>query len=268
MNGLNRIASARFVAGFFTVFSIVTALSLQAQAQSPSPSPAQPRDIANRIAEAAGSSSFLHINALHYTFNVQLGDKHIVRRWVWWPKERKVRLIREEDAGVTLEYSRDLLRDSVPQAFQQVDQWFVNDQYWLLFPLHLAWDSGIELESIASVLGPAVADSADGDSADAVSDVNVESDAGEEAGPVSPHGHGLRVRYPAQGGYTPGDVYDLFFDAQHNITRWIFRKGGSTTPTRITRWQDYRRFGPLTLSLERLGEEDGFRVWFTDVRVE
>ena len=38
-------------------------------------------------------------------------------------------------------------------------------------------------------------------------------------------------------------------------------------PLEETTWEDYRRVGPLTLSLDHRGADGSFRVWFTDVAV-
>jgi hypothetical protein len=75
------------------------------------------------------------------------------------------------------------------------------------------------------------------------------------------------VSYPTTEGYTPGDVYELFVDDSDRIVQWVYHKGGNPTPTRITTWEDYRKVGPLQLSLNRMGPDASFRVWFTDVAV-
>ena len=76
------------------------------------------------------------------------------------------------------------------------------------------------------------------------------------------------VSYPAAGGYTPGDVYDLYLDDRHRLTQWVYRRGGAEKPTRISTWEDHREVGPLTISLNHQGEDENFRVWFTNVGVK
>jgi hypothetical protein len=75
------------------------------------------------------------------------------------------------------------------------------------------------------------------------------------------------VGYPANEGYTPGDVYELFVNDSDRIVQWVYRKGGDPKPTRITTWEDYRKVGPLNISLNHQGPDASFRVWFTDVAV-
>ncbi|MGD9324211.1 MAG: hypothetical protein PVG26_09350, partial [Desulfobacterales bacterium] len=116
---------------------------------------------------------------------------------------------------------------------------FVNDNYWLLFPYHVAWDTTAKVEDIGWKALP--------------------MGAGKTRCVV--------VSYPATGGYTPGDVYDLYLDDQYRLVQWVYRRGGSEKPTRISTWEDHRKVGPLTVSLNHQGEDQNFRVWFTTVGV-
>jgi hypothetical protein len=187
------------------------------------------------IARAYGLESFGRVEALRFTFNAQIGDKTVQRAWTWEPAQDRVAL----GGGQPLTYRRADLTKGPSADLSKVDAWFNNDQYWLLFPFHLAWDGH------AGIV--------------------------EDAAPQGlPLGQGaarrLTVTYPATGGYTPGDVFELFVDQSNRIVQWIYRQGGSTRPTRIATWEDHRRVGPLVLSLDHRGP-DSFRVWFTDVGV-
>jgi hypothetical protein len=76
----------------------------------------------------------------------------------------------------------------------------------------------------------------------------------------------LSVRYPAAGGYTPGDVYDLVAEEDGTIHSWMFHKAGVDTVTMRAHWSAPVLVDGLPLSLNRPGS-DGFKVWFTDVKV-
>ncbi|MBW8889285.1 MAG: hypothetical protein JF616_16140 [Fibrobacteres bacterium] len=97
-----------------------------------------------------------------------------------------------------------------------------------LFPLHLAWDQGLDLK-----LG---------------------------------EGGVLTVRYPKQSGYTTGDAYDLSADSAGTIRSWVFHRGGADTATMRADWAKPTEVDGLPISLERPGEK-GFKVWFTGVKV-
>jgi hypothetical protein len=195
---------------------------------------------AQRLADVTGARRFDQIEALRYTFNVKIADKVIHRAWTWEPPADRVTFAGTADQGGRIAYARADLASQPAQQLKNVDAWFINDNYWLLFPLRVAWDDT----------------------------VTVTADDVPAALPIgSGKAERLIVRFPATGGYTPGDVYELFIDPAGRISQWIYRKGGAAQPTRTSTWEDYRTVGPLLLSLDRRGPDDSFRVWFTDVAV-
>lgn len=196
--------------------------------------------IGHKIAQAYGIEHFDDILELEYTFNAKIGEKIISRSWVWVPKDNKVTYIEDDGTKDSITYNRKNISDQ-SSSIQEVDAKFINDQYWLLFPFHLAWDEGIRIDV-------------------------------EEEKVNLPLGTGMttkvRVTYPDTGGYTPGDVYELYLDENYMLLEWIYRRGGSETPTRISTWEDNTKFGPFTISLNHLGPDGDFRVWFTNVGVK
>lgn len=196
--------------------------------------------IGQKVAETYGIDGFNQIAELKYTFNAKIEDKTISRSWVWMPKENQVTYLGNDKDSKPLTYSRDNISDA-PDTIKKIDSMFINDQYWLIFPFHLVWDEGIRIEV-----------------------------QGEQEN--LPIGSGITTKvsviYPDEGGYTPGDIYDLYLDDNYIITKWIYRRGGSETPTRISTWEDNTKFGPIIISLNRQGSDNNFRVWFTDVEVK
>lgn len=192
-----------------------------------------------KIAERYGLKAFDTVTALRYTFNVKLGDKRISRKWVWEPREKRVTYIDPADELNRATYTRDQL-DGASEEIRRIDAKFINDQYWLLFPLHLAWDQGVTIEYDTNAVPLPVGD-------------------GEA--------RRIIVKYPEEGGYTPGDVYELFVRRDHLIKAWVYRKGGSLEPTRVSTWDRHRKVGPLVISMDHRGPGEEFRVWFTDVAV-
>lgn len=196
-----------------------------------------PRD---RLADAYGLQNFDQVEELRYTFNVKLPDRVISRAWTWEPKKDRVTFRGTAEQGGTVAYERSVPAGAAGEQVKKVDPQFVNDNYWLLFPLRLYWDRSAAV-------------------------------AVDEAPMNLPIGTGqakrMVVKYPANEGYTPGDVYELFLDGSGRIAQWIYRKGGDPQPTRVTTWEDYKKVGPLTLSLDHKSADGAFRVWFTDVAV-
>ena len=196
-------------------------------------------DIRQKVAEAYGIQSFGQIEQMRYTFNVQAGDKHVSRSWIWQPKTDEVIFTAGSEAQ-PVTYNRKKISAATPDNLRKIDGRFINDNYWLLFPIHMAWDHQAKVDEV-----------------------------GRQDLPIgSGKASCLVVSYPPEGGYTPGDVYDLFLDDNFRIIQWIYRKGGSKVPTRVAAWDDYRQVGPLVLSLNRPGADKNFRVWFTNVAVK
>jgi len=203
-----------------------------------------PRD---RLAEAYGIRKFDNVEELRYTFNVKLPDRTVSRSWSWEPKKDRVTFKGTAEQGGTVAYNRSVLAQQPNEQEKKVDGWFVNDNYWLIFPLRLFWDRSAAVTAYQT--------------------------------PVKlPIGKGqakrLVVKYPDNEGYTPGDVYELFIDKSDRIVQWIYRKGTDLTPTKltwdnykVTTWEDYKKAGPLTLSLDHHTADGVFRIWFTDVAV-
>ncbi|MEM7008800.1 MAG: hypothetical protein AAF462_06645 [Thermodesulfobacteriota bacterium] len=192
--------------------------------------------IGQKIADAYGFQSFDKVSEIQYTFNARLGDKTIKRSWVWNPKDNKVTY---KENGETVTYNQNDL-SSASEEIKDIDAKFINDQYWLIFPFHLVWDDGIRIE---------------------VEDQKLDLPLGSGSSTK------ISVIYPETGGYTPGDIYDLYLDDNSMITKWVYRKGGSDAPTRVSTWEDNMELGSITISLNRQDPDSDFRVWFTDVIV-
>jgi hypothetical protein len=190
---------------------------------------------ARKVAEAYGLARFRDVRELRFTFNARIGERTISRAWRWRPHEHKVVL---EEAGGPFVIDDRFPAADANEKMRSVHSQFINDQYWLIFPLHLVWDEGTRITT----------------------DIAAPPDSGDTARRVT-------VRYSGDGGYTPGDMYRLYLDRAHRVTVWTYHKSGADTPSRTTKWLDHRRLGPLVVSLDRPGLDGTFRVRFTDVSV-
>ena len=65
-------------------------------------------------------------------------------------------------------------------------------------------------------------------------------------------------------------MYELFVDRDNQIREWTFHRGGSQKPTLAASWENYRKAGPLLISLDHRGTKDGrpIHIFFTDVAVK
>jgi hypothetical protein len=193
-----------------------------------------------RIAKAYGLDGWDTVEELHYTFNIAAGERKVRRSWIWRPKDRRVTFRDEIAGGEPFTYSLDALSDHPSEELKAVDHRFVNDQYWLLFALHLAWD-----RDATRTVTPNAPLPIDGGSATKIT-----------------------VQYPPTGGYTPGDAYDLYVGTDDHVVQWVYRQGGRKEPSMVTTWGKYRHLGPLLISTEFQSDDGKFKVWFSDLSIK
>jgi hypothetical protein len=198
---------------------------------------------AEKIAKAYGLDSWGQIEALRYTFNVDLPERKASRTWTWEPKADRVTYEGKDKAGnpVKVTYVRSQLSSQPENVQKEVDPNFVNDQYWLLFPLHACWDSSADVQDKGMQKLPL-----GGGSARLVS-----------------------VKYPS-GGYTPGDTWNLYVGPDNRVKQMVFQHGGANQRLVIVTWAGYKKAGPLVVSSDHRGTAGGkpARIWFTDVAVK
>ena len=201
--------------------------------------------IAEQIAKTYGLDSFGQIEAIRYTFNLDLGALKLSRAWVWEPKADRISYEGKDKAGqpVKATYVRSQLSSQPAVVKDEVDPAFVNDQYWLVFPFHVIWDGA-----------------------------NVE-DTGMQKLPLG-KGSARRVvvKYSSEGGaYSPGDTWELYVGSDNRVEEMVYRRGGPTKPRLvIATWAGYKKAGPLLISSDHRGTADGkpVRVFFSNVSVK
>ena len=117
----------------------------------------------------------------------------------------------------------------------EIDPAFANDQYWLLLPFHVLWD------------GATVTD--EGNNKLPMGDGSAER---------------VVVKYPSEGGYQPGDTWDLYVGADKRIEEIVYHRGAPNPPQLVmATYADYKKAGPLLISTDHRGTVDGkpFRVY-------
>jgi hypothetical protein len=199
--------------------------------------------IADQIAKTYGLDSWGQIDAIRYTFNVE-GARQVSRSWVWEPKTDQISYDGKDKAGnpVKVTYARSQVASQSAVVKDEVDPSFLNDQYWLLFPFHLVWDTGAAVE-----------------------------DAGMQKLPLGKgSAEKVAVKY-SSGGYTPGDTWELYVGTDGRIRELVFHHGGAAKPSLVVvTWAGYKKAGPLLLSLDHRGTADGKRLhlFFSNVAVK
>ncbi len=193
----------------------------------------EPASTADKIAMASGIKEFDSINKIEFTFNVEVNDTiRSKRKWVWHTDSHKISLT-EKDS--TMSYIK---KDSLSEADKKIDQKFVNDSYWLLFPFQLKW-SDAEMSDVKKAKAPI---------------------SGNEMNMMS-------VKYSSEGGYTPGDTYDIYFNDDNMVQEWVYKPSGGGN-SMATTWEDYHNFHGIQIAREHKGKDGNFKIFFSDISVE
>jgi hypothetical protein len=200
---------------------------------------------AEQIAKTYGLDSFGQIEGIRYTWNAQFPGVNVSRSWEWEPKTNKVSYEGKDKDGkpVKATYLRSQLSSQPDAVKNEVDPAFTNDNYWLLFPLHAYWDRSAMV-----------------------------TDQGMQQLPVgSGSAELIVVKYPSEGGYTPGDTWDLYVGKDNRVEQFVYHRGGSKKPSAvIATWEGYKKAGPLLISTDHHGTADGnpLRIFISDVSVK
>lgn len=192
-------------------------------------------EIAMKVAETYGVEAFREVESIEYTFNVARGQDTFSRSWRWYPQEDAWAFLSDTPA---VELARDTFDTATaPQRLLRLDQAFINDHFWLFVPYHLAWDQNVEFALVADTVTPIAGVPADM----------------------------LRLTY-TDGGYTPGDVYELYLDEERLLLEWTFLKGGSRENPLHTTWEEPLEGEGFVLETARENPDQGFRLWFSGIR--
>jgi hypothetical protein len=209
---------------------------------------AQQRDpIIDKIAKAYGIDSYDKIDAIRYTWNVDIpGLFKASHKWEWEPKTGKISYAGTDKDGkpVKVTYDSSQLNSQSDQVKNEVEPSFVNDNYWALFPFHAYWDKSATI-----------------------------TNQGTKKLPIGTGSATLvSVKYPAEaGGYTPGDTWDLYVGKDYRVQQFVYHRGGDKKPKLVTAtWTGYKKAGPILISTEHRGNADGkpLHLWITDVAVK
>jgi len=187
-----------------------------------------------KLARKYGVKKFKNVNSLAYTFNVQRDTNVTSRGWFWDVKNNTITMTTAKEK---VTYKRDTIKSKEMKA---VDARFINDQYWLLYPLHVVWDAGTTLTLKEDTLSPI----------------------GKKKTKM------LTVQYNKVDGYSPGDAYDLFIDKNYQLLEWVYRSGGVAKPSLMTTWEHPIKAKGLTIPTVHVNETGKFRIFFTGVEVK
>jgi len=225
------------------LLACLVAYASPAVARAERDQPERPEIIQKMIAHA-GADQLNAVERLSFTFIVERGGERVAERsWTWRPRAGEVDHVGQDKVTSYIRPSaKPGAEGELDERVRELDAKFINDSFWLMPAVHLSW-AGPEVEMTDH--GRAEVAWLDG----AVL-------------------HRVTVQYPDQGGYTPGDAYDLFIDDDGALRGWHYRRGGAERPTLSTTFEDYQRVGPFRIATDHRNAAGDFRLLFADLQVE
>ena len=189
--------------------------------------------IAEKIAKAHGFENWKHVSEIQFTFNVDKDSSHFGRSWIWKPKANKVTSFSKKD---TINYNRS----KIDSTLTKTDSGFINDKYWLLVAFQLIWDNGTTISKTT-----------------------------KETAPISKSKlNKITITYPNEGGYTPGDAYDIYYGNDFLIKEWIFREANQKEPSMITTFENYQDFNGIKIAKDHKKAEGNWNLNFTNIKIK
>ncbi|GAA4277278.1 hypothetical protein [Aquimarina mytili] len=188
---------------------------------------------AEAIAHANGFEHWNKVKEIIFTFNVDRDTVHSERSWNWKPKENLVTMTSATD---TITYNRT----QIDSTNQKADEGFINDKYWLLAPFNLVWDSAsFTSQHQVKAVAP-------------ISNKEMQK---------------LTIVYKNEGGYTPGDAYDFYFEGDFIIKEWVFRQKNTAEPSLITSWENYNTYNGIKIAKTHKRNEGDWTLHFTNIEI-
>ncbi|MCL6268309.1 hypothetical protein [Flagellimonas myxillae] len=189
--------------------------------------------VSEKIAQAHGYDHWKSVKEITFTFKVGRDTTKHGRTWIWEPKTNKVTSITQNDTLVYNRNSMDIITLKRNGAF-------INDRFWILAPFNLIWDAkNYTPEHSTNEIAP-------------ISGETMQK---------------LTIVYGNEGGYTPGDAYDLYFKDDYILREWVFRRANQAEPSTTTTWEDYVTLEGLKLVQDHTKAEPGFSLNMTNLKV-
>lgn len=189
--------------------------------------------VAEKIANAHGFQNWDKVKTFEFTFGGKIDEPNSGRSWSWNPKTNDIKLVQGED---TTEYNRNNM-DSVAL---KADRGFINDKFWALIPFQLVWDEGTTISEPEKAKSPVKQQ-----------DLNK-----------------ITLTYSNEGGYTPGDAYDIFYDNDYIIREWNFRRGNASEPSLSNTFENYQNINGLKLAQEHKNAEGDWNLLVRNIKVD
>ena len=219
---------------FLIVCLLIAATSCKNDSKPDAPTKVEEISTPQQLAQTAGINNWNDVEEIKFTFNVDKNGTTVMsRKWKWNPNTDAVQLIARED---TVNYNRKAALDSIQIS---TDRGFINDVYWLQPEYKLIWDQGTSITEEKSQIAPISKETLDK----------------------------VTILYTGDGGYTPGDAYDLYYDKDHKVREWAYRRQNDTAIGMATTFEDFKTLKGLTFATTHKTADGSTNINFTDIEI-
>lgn len=220
----------------FTLLAITTLASCNNKsAGDKAPITAHDSTTVEKIAHRAGYAGWNDVQEIAFTFNVSNAQGVArSREWTWNAKTGDVLMIAQTD---TVRFNR---KQALSKIQTEADKHFINDTYWLLPEFKFLTDKGTKITEKNNVAAPI---------------------SGKTMNMIT-------IAYSGDGGYTPGDAYDAYYNKNYEIQEWVFRKGNDTIPSLMTTFENRASHGGLNIVTNHNLPDRMSRIHFTNIKVK
>lgn len=218
----------------FLLVLLLTIIACKQEKKQENVTPAPELTILQKVAYAHGFEAWKNVNEIRFTFNVERDTTHFERIWKWNTKTNEV-------TGNSMGQSTTYNRKSVDSISARINAAFINDKFWLLAPYQLVWDANNFTYEHTPIANAPISKT-----------------------PMQK----LSIVYGAEGGTTPGDAYDFYFEDDYIIKEWVFRKGNRTEASMTTTFEDYMDINRLKIAQSHKKDGEKFKLHFTEISVK
>ena len=189
--------------------------------------------IAEEIAKAHGYEHWNTVKQIEFTFGVEReGKSGRGRHWKWNPKSDDITLTTTTD---TITYNRK----SIDSLSLNADKAFINDKFWLLIPFQLVWDQGTTISEPRTEIAPL-----------SKKELNK-----------------ITLLYSNEGGYTPGDAYDIYYDNDYMIREWVFREANTEEASLTNTFEGYNDYNGLIIATDHKKDNGNWNLKLENIKV-
>lgn len=220
---------------FILLISLLSVSCKSDKTETTITTPKKELTVAQKIANAHGFENWKNVTEVKFTFAVDRDTiKGNGRFWTWQPKNNYV--VHAVNKDSILMYTRT----KMDSRSIKIDRYFINDKYWAFAPFQLVWDTDTTISEAKKAEAP-------------ISKTQMDM---------------ITILYPNEGGYTPGDAYDIYYDENYIIKEWAYRSKNSEKISLANTFEDYQDYNGIKIATNHKKDGGKWNLNLTNIKVK